>query len=199
MLSLLDVPEELLVEIAELVVPTSIEAFSFCCRHIYRIASRSLHNHNRMKRSCSILDCGFNNQWHPAYALKRVLTDPHFAYYPVEARLGCRSSCVCIEPSLLFDSASTTKMAVTIEDCITRVSSKTSSNFARQWLHLIANGFTEPIIALLVMLLPNLHTLALQGSINEGQHIALGLAFVGCQNRRIYLKVFHDGTYELSF
>ena len=165
MLRLLDLPNELLLEVIQLVVPEGIEQFTLSSKEIYHLGRDTLISH-RCRKQYGVVNCsrakdpdiGSMKHIQPLRFLANISLDEAIAAYTTELTIG-RSD---VDKWGLFldneeqEQLHTVWLSAKIESCPYLKHEDVDS-----WTADILSGFLPRTYALLVTLLPNLRSLTI--------------------------------------
>ena len=171
-----DLPNEIVLELWHHVLPPdNIASFALVSKRIFALAAASLKEHHRLKSKYAIFESdGSTDGSMLAHRLKDVLLYPYIAFYVKNIRICDWHTCWedPIEDSALFpeldDVGNYTSHVPYPEQEMTLFKEsirKAENLFPRKedvWIRLLENGHEDPILALLLSLLPNLCTLSLE-------------------------------------
>ena len=181
---LLNLPNELFLEVIRLVTPEGIEQLSWCSKDVYNVAKDALDYHRLRKQSYSIVSvhCApfqvyqgeLSNILHPLRFLADIAMDEDIAYYTTELILGgCHSEHEVFRQDedreeLNLSDKSKQWISDKVESC-----PYLDGYEIEDWIIQILSGFPGETSALLLTLLPNLHSVTIIDSF--GSETPLGI------------------------
>lgn len=158
-----DLPNEVLSEILFQAMPHSIEPLAVVSRHIYHLAVLLLQEHRKLRRQYSTLGpMDLEGVWGrgdwTANLLILVVNNPRLAQYIVNVQWSYRSHSLST-PSHngLYNLPYHADVLSRVEHTV-RSTDSIPVEEAPDWINAIHSGDERPIVALILLRLPNLHT-----------------------------------------
>ena len=154
MAKLSDLPNEIILVILPLVLPDYIESFSGACKKHYSLAAEELKRHRALKREHAVYK--FRNFRHRGVSrlLDMILQEPRIALYVREITLNGWSS------KWGTAAKSDVEFLSRLEDAVSEL---VPEEKRRGWMTEIRGGREDPIVSLLLLLLPNISKLRFEG------------------------------------
>lgn len=171
-----NLPNELILQIIELLLPEDLESFVSTCRLAYNLAWKSLREHRKLKREYRSWFTNPFESYNCLYVLLReILRNPRIALYveeldvqdlfsdwPSESEAGSASNSD-VEPGtgLTKDSQSRDDERAMFRKAINECT-YVSADDVEEWCDVLESGMDDAVLALLVTLLPKLKRLVVQ-------------------------------------
>ena len=176
--SLLDLPNEIVILIANVVHAAEIESFSSCNKRIHWLSEEALKKHKRMKAQYGELDFGGCAPWlwtsrrqgrrpNPIFFLRNILNDDNLAHYPT--KLFISEVTGQVEDwslwSLEWQEEMQEKIMEALADCRDSITTKVEGcpyiepEERQCWIQEIFGGSEATLLALLILYLPNLRSI----------------------------------------
>ena len=160
MAQLSDLPNEIILIILPLVLSDYIETFSGACRKHYSLAAEELKRHRTLKREHTLYKFPSLPFRGPTRLLDRILQEPRIALYVREITFTGWNSERATDPKFAFLVPYSEEISLRLEQAASEFVPKEKS---RVWMTEIFHGNEDPIVSLLLILLPKLATLRLEG------------------------------------
>lgn len=172
-----DLPNEIVLKLWHHVLPPDdIASFALVSKRIFALATPSLKEHHRLKSKYAVLENERSEDGSMlAHLLKDVLLYPYIAFYVKNIHICDWHT--CWEDPRLFqelDDMGNYASHVPYPELDMKLFKdsirKAKNLFPRKkdfWIRLLENGHEDPILALLLSLLPNLCALSLEDPLNE--------------------------------
>ena len=171
----LDLPNEIIHEIVQHVSPSDIESLAWTCARVKKVAANVLETHralmrkhgvyrfcsDRIRRRCdlsSLVNQILREPWTAVYVQKIILDRLARSWFEHPNEKYLRSGPT--KDLLPFCEQDMSKLRNTVEKCIP------SEDWDAIWVQPLENGDEDPILALLLLLLPNLATLTFETTEN---------------------------------
>lgn len=163
-MALLDLPNELLQCILDASRPDGFESLAMTCSRLFDLSKPQIISHNRLKKLYTSVDCKYEGDCAPPYALiQRIWT------LPLAAQYVKRASCT-ISPGQMIplDRQDQNLDWPTIVDRCLPASiyferANTEAGHLELWRNRMLAGRSGPDVAMLLTLLPNVEWLAING------------------------------------
>ena len=157
MAQLSDLPNEIILLILPLILPDYIEYFSSACRNHYSLAAAELMRHRALKREHTVYKFRSFFFRGPSRLLDNILQEPRIAFYVREITLNGWSSEWVTDPEFSpLDKGSLVRLEEAVSEFVPK-------DNCREWMTEIDYGNEDPIVSLLLLLLPNLSKLRFNG------------------------------------
>ncbi|CAF9938632.1 hypothetical protein IMSHALPRED_001031 [Imshaugia aleurites] len=163
-------PNEITLMILQFVLPDDIESFTSTCRKIYNLAAEELETHRSLKRKHAVYR--FCNPREPSPSpspsqlLDDILQEPRTAFYVRELSIDNWWSRWSTQEDLNTVPLEESHLPYS-EESMSRLREAVSrfipDDEARFWIKGIESGSEDPIISMLLLLLPNISTLMFEG------------------------------------
>ena len=160
MAQLSDLPNEIVLLILPFVLPDYLESFSGACRKHYSLAAKELQRHRALKREHTLYKFPPLPFRGPTRLLERILQEPRIALYVREITLSGWSSERGTDTEFAFLIPYSEEISLRLEQAVFEFVPKEKS---RGWMTGISHGNEDPIVSLLLLLLPKLAKLRLEG------------------------------------
>ena len=187
---LTDMPNEITLMIIRLVLPDDIESFTSTCAQIYNVAIEDLGKHRTLKRKHGVyryrdpsryrdprlISAPYetSNRCSLAQLLDEILQEPRMAFYVHEISLygwrrkwSAQEDLEILRPEnrhLPYSEGTISRLRKAVSDLVPQ-------DEISCWMRCIRSGCEDPIISLLLLLLPNLSTLKLNHLGEELEHL----------------------------
>ncbi|KAM0798413.1 hypothetical protein BDR22DRAFT_964758 [Usnea florida] len=163
MAKLSELPNEIILLILPLLLPDYIESFSAACKKHYILAAEELNRHRASKREHAVYK--FRNFRHRGVSrlLDMILQEPRIALYVREITLNGWSSQWRTHVGLNAELSSRLENAEFSSRLENAVSELVPEEKRRGWMAEIRYGNEDPIVSLVLLLLPNLSKLRFEG------------------------------------
>ena len=162
-------PNEMITCIWEYVLePQDVESFALVSKHIYAIGAPFVDEHNKLKRENSSFSIGILiTETDPALLLQKILLWPRVAHYVTRLSVGAlrtrwdtEDEDVDVDEFLYHITYPDNDMEFFIEAI--RRADLVPRTEIDDWVTAVKDGWQAPIVALLLLLLPNLCTMTLE-------------------------------------
>lgn len=167
-----DMPDQIISKIISLVAPDCIESFTSTCKRIYELAVEKLDRHRAMKQKHAVYQyknpIDFYPCCRPSQLLEKVLQEPQTAMYVQELSFNNWWSTQEYLGTTYPEGSHRPYTQRLIPRLNEIVSQLVPQDEVSTWLKYIETGSEDPIISLLLLLLPNLSTLKFK-YLGEGQ------------------------------
>ena len=173
-------PNEITLMIIRLVLPDDIESFTSTCTQIYNVATEDLERHRTLKRKHRVYGYEdpsryrdprlysapypLSNRCSLAQLLDEILQEPRIAFYVHEVSIhgwrrkwSAQEHLEIMRPEnrhLPYSEGTISRLRKAVSDLVPQ-------DEVSSWMRCIRSGCEDPIISLLLLLLPNLSTLKL--------------------------------------
>ncbi len=170
----IDLPNEIILMIISLVLPDDIESFTSTCSKIYRLAAQDLERHRALKRQYAVHQHRYPDDNPPrcnvSQLLDEIFQEPRTAFYVRELWIHTWFSRWATKPDPKTPALGGEHMPYN-EGATSRIREVVFRHLpheeASKWMRYIESGNEDPIVALLLLLLPNLSTLKIDYEVND--------------------------------
>ena len=160
MAELSDLPNEIILLILPLVLPDYLENFSGACRKHYSLAAEEIERHRTLKREHTLYKSPPLPFRGPTQLLEKILQEPRIALYVREITLSGWNSERATDQEFAFLIPHSEGISLTLEQ---EASEFVPKEKRRGWMTEVSHGNEDPIVSLLLILLPKLAKLRLEG------------------------------------
>ncbi len=170
---LTDLPNEIALMIIPLVLPDDIESFTSTCRNIYNLAAQNLESHRALKRQYTVYrnrHRDYTPRCNVLQLLDDIFQEPRTAFYVRKLWIYTWVSRWATNQGPETPSLEGAHIPYN-EGTMSRIREVVFRHVPHEeiskWMRYIESGNEDPVVALLLLLLPNLSTLKIVYEVND--------------------------------